>query len=75
MAFIPIDNINKVAKNRYEAVIIASQHARHLNTVRLAKLAMLEEDAEVEIDGRKIAMIALKDMLEGKVKFVRTDTE
>lgn len=75
MAYIPLDNIVKVAQNRYEAIIVASQHARHLNTKRLEKLALLEEDAEIDIDGRKITMIALKDLLDGKVQFDKADIE
>lgn len=75
MAYIPLDKISKVAQNRYEAIIVASQHARHLNSKRLEQLAMLEEDAEIDIDGRKITMIALKDLLDGKVQYERADTE
>jgi len=75
MAYIPLDNIPKVAQNRYEAIIVAAQHARYLNTKRLEKLALLEEDAEIDIDGRKITMIALKDLLDGKVQFDKADIE
>ena len=75
MPYLPRDEVDKVTENRYEAVIVASQHARHLNVKRLAKLEQLEEDAEVDIEVRKITMVALKDLVEGKVKFVRSDTE
>ena len=75
MAYIPLDNIPKVAQNRYEAIIVASQPARYLNSKRLEKLALLEEDAEIDIDGRKITMIALKELLDGKVQFDKADIE
>lgn len=67
---IPIEDVNKVVDNRYQAVIIASQRARHLNNQRLQKLAMLEQaTGPVEIDGRKITMVALKDLVDGRVKY------
>ena len=78
MPYLPIEDLEKVTVNRYEAVIVAAQHARQLNTKRLAKLAAaVEAGAEVEFDmeARKITMVALKDLMEGKVKFDRTVTE
>mgnify|MGYP006358362039 FL=1 len=78
MPYYPIDDLDKVTVNRYEAVIVAAQHARQINTKRLAKLnAAIEAGAEVEFDmeARKITMVALKDLMEGKVKFNRADTE
>ena len=76
MAYVPIDDLDKVTKNRYEAVLVASKHARHLNSLRLAKFAQLEEGlAEVDIEARKMTAVALRDLLEGKVNFERADTE
>ena len=60
--------------NKYEAIIVASQHARHLNNVRLHTLEKLEENPELEIESRKITMVALQDLLDGKVKFTRSDS-
>lgn len=76
MAYVPIDNLDKVTQNRYEAVLVASKHARHLNAKRLAKLARLvEEVVEVDIEARKMTAVALRDLMEGKVNFERADTE
>ena len=75
MPYLPMDEVDKVTENRYEAVIVAAQHARHLNAQRLARLEQLEEGSEVSIEARKITMVALKDLVEGKVNFERTDTE
>lgn len=76
MAYIPIEDLDKVTINRYEAVIVAAQHARHLNSLRLAKFQQLEEGAtEVDIEVRKITAVALKDLMAGKVKFKRSDIE
>ncbi len=69
-----LEELEKLHLNRYEAVIVAAQHARHLNAQRLRKLEQMEEDPEVQIDSRKITMIALKDLLEGRVKFTRSDS-
>jgi len=74
MKKLPLEELEKLNLNRYEAVIVAAQHARHLNAQRLRKLEQMEEDPEVQIDSRKITMIALKDLLEGRVKFTRSDS-
>jgi DNA-directed RNA polymerase omega subunit len=71
MPIVPTDDFKKLSCNRYEAVIVAAQHARHLNMVRLASLEKMEEDATVDIEARKITMVALKDLLEGKLHFER----
>ena len=71
-----IENVDKVTRNRYEAVIVAAQHARHLNSLRLAKLKRLnEEDTGSDIESRKITMVALRNLVEGRVKFERKDSK
>ncbi len=74
MKKLPLEELEKLNLNRYEAVIVAAQHARHLNAQRLRKLEQMEENPEVDIDSRKITMVALKDLLEGRVKFTRSDS-
>lgn len=74
MKSVSAEDLMTVGLNRYEAVIVASQHARYLNTQRLLALDRLEEDPTVDIDSRKITMVALKDVLEGRVKFGRPDS-
>ena len=71
MGFIPLDMFEDITRNRYEMVLIAAQRARQLNAIRLAKLEMLnQETAEsIDIDSRKVTFVALRDCLEGKVKF------
>jgi len=70
MGFVPLDTMNEITENRYKAVLIASQRARQLNAIRLAKLEMLtrENADKIDIDGRKVTALALKDCLEGKVR-------
>ena len=76
MAYCPIDDLSNVTQNSYEAVLVASKHARHLNAKRLAKLARLaEEVVEVDIEARKMTAVALREVMEGKVNFERADTE
>ncbi len=69
-----IEDVDKMTSNRYEAVIVAAQHARHLNAQRLSKLAQAQEGGIADIEVRKITMVALRDLIEGKVKFERSDT-
>ena len=71
MKKIPIEELEKLQLNRYEAVIVASKHARKLNTKRLTLLEQMEENPEIDIDSRKITMVALNDLVGGKVKFQR----
>ncbi|MBN1212440.1 MAG: DNA-directed RNA polymerase subunit omega [candidate division Zixibacteria bacterium] len=73
MPIVPTDDFKKLSCNRYEAVIIAAQHARHLNLQRLASLEKMEEDATVDIEARKITMVALKELVEGKIEFARPE--
>jgi DNA-directed RNA polymerase omega subunit len=78
MPYTPIDNLEKVTVNRYEAVIVAALRARQINTRRLIKLAAIVEaggEVEFDMDARKITMVALKELMDGKVKFDRADTE
>ena len=63
-----------MTSNRYEAVIVAAQHARQLNAHRLSKLAQAQEGDVPEIEARKITIVALRDLIDGKVKFERSDT-
>ncbi|RKX22144.1 MAG: hypothetical protein DRP35_02690 [Candidatus Zixiibacteriota bacterium] len=69
MKVVSPEELKKLGLNRYEAIIIASQHARYLNSERIAKLERLEEDPSLEFDARKITMVALKDLMENKIKF------
>ncbi|MEE9441068.1 MAG: DNA-directed RNA polymerase subunit omega [candidate division Zixibacteria bacterium] len=75
MGFVPLDTLYEMTENRYQAVLVASQRARQLNDIHLAKLEMLsKENADkIEIDGRKVTFRALKDCLEGKVT-IKTDS-
>ncbi len=69
-----VEGLPELELNLYEAVIVASQHARILNTKRLAQLELLGEDPSVDLETRKITAVALKDVLDGRVKFKRPDT-
>jgi len=71
MPYIPIDQIDKHTANRYEAVIVASQRSRQINSERLAKLELMLEDSAVDVDGTKVTTLALQDVLSGKVAFNR----
>ena len=69
-----IEQLEKLSLNQYEAVIVASQHARRLNAKRLQQLEQMEEDPSIDIDSRKITAVALRDVLDGRVKFKRSDS-
>jgi DNA-directed RNA polymerase omega subunit len=64
------EDVEKVARNRYEAVLIAAQRARQINSLRLAQLERMTEE-NITNDGRKVTSLALKDLAENKVKFRR----
>jgi DNA-directed RNA polymerase omega subunit len=69
-----LDEVDKVTKNRYEAVLIAAQRARQINSMRQAQLERMAEE-EINIDSRKVTSIALQDLSEGKIKIRRNQTE
>lgn len=71
MGFVPLDMLFELTRNRYEAVLIASQRARQLNAIRLAKLEMLSQENvdKVDIDSRKVTATALQDCIDGKVQY------
>jgi len=69
-----MEEIDKITKNRYEAVLIAAQRARQINSHRQAQLERMVEE-EVNIDTRKVTSIALQDLSEGTVKFKRNNEE
>ncbi len=66
------EEVDKLTRNRYEAVLIAAQRARQINSLRLAKLERMAEE-HVDIDSRKVTSIAMQDLGEGKIKFQRRD--
>ncbi|MDH3890787.1 MAG: hypothetical protein OEV49_06855 [candidate division Zixibacteria bacterium] len=74
MPLFSIEGLKQLNLNTYEAVIVASQHARKLNAVRLEQLERMGEDPSVDLETRKITAVALKDVLDGKVKFNRPET-
>lgn len=74
MSKVNLEDIERLGLNRYEAVIVASRHARTLNSKRIRMLERMAEEPEVQIDSRKVSMIALLELLEGKVKFSRPDS-
>ena len=69
------EDLDKVTTNRYEAVIVTSRRARHLNSKRLATLARMENNPELQIETRKITGIAMKDFVDGKVNYTKPDKQ
>lgn len=70
MSKVSFVEIDKITKNRYEAVLIAAQRARQINSLRLAQLERMAEE-DVTFDVRKVTTIAMQDLSDGKVKFRR----
>ena len=64
-----LGNLDKVAVNPYEAVLVASRQARAINTQRLAQMEMLTEDSEAVIDYRKVTTQAIEDLMKMRIKF------
>lgn len=69
------EDLDKVTTNRYEAVIVTSRRARHLNSKRLATLARMENNPELQLETRKITGIAMKDFVDGKVNYTKPDKQ
>ena len=70
MTRVNFNEVDKLTLNRYEAVLIAAQRARQINTKRLQLLERMAEE-EIDIDGRKVTSRAMQDLADGNVKFTR----
>jgi DNA-directed RNA polymerase subunit K/omega len=64
-----MDKLDDITLNHYEAVIAAAKRARMINTKRLAQLELMTEDADVEVDYRKVTSIALEQLLYNRIKY------
>lgn len=71
---ISLKNLPNLKLNKFEAIIVASKHARSLNNKRIQILERMEENPDLNIDPRKITMVALSDLLEGRLKYTRSDS-
>jgi len=67
------ERLDKMCRNRYEAVLLVAKHARRLNLERLREKPEGEEATIPEEKQSKVITQALKDALEGKVEFERTE--
>jgi DNA-directed RNA polymerase subunit K/omega len=74
MRLISSDDIRKVCRTNYEAVLIAAKYARKLNADRIAQQQSedFEEEEEQENPRYKVASQALYDLVDGKIKFTRS---
>jgi DNA-directed RNA polymerase omega subunit len=66
-----MEKLEKIAQNRYIAVIVAAKHARKINQKILEEKENLTEGEEppAQSSSTKITTEALKDLLEGKINF------
>jgi DNA-directed RNA polymerase omega subunit len=71
VAHIKLDEIDKVISNRYAAVIAAAKRARQINAERVAKLELMPENDEIDIDPRKVTTRAIEELIDGKTKIER----
>lgn len=69
------ERLEKICKNRYEAVLLVSKQARRLNLDRMkaqSQTAQMGEEGRVSQDNEeKVVNQALKEVLEGKIEFER----
>jgi len=71
MRYEKLDKVDGVVSNRYEAVIITAKRARQINADRLAKLELMPENEEIDLDPRKVTTRAIEELIKGKIKFER----
>lgn len=71
------EKLEKIFKNRYEAVIMVAKHARRLNVERMkadSPIAQIgEEEKANPKDEEKVINQALREAMEGKIKFNRRE--
>jgi DNA-directed RNA polymerase subunit K/omega len=71
------EKLEKICKNRYEAVLLVSKQARRLNLERMkaeSQAAQMGEGEETSQEKEeKVGNQALRDVLEGRVEFERPE--
>jgi DNA-directed RNA polymerase omega subunit len=71
------EKLEKICKNRYEGVLLVAKHARRLNLERMkaqSQAVQMGEEGEMsQEDEEKVGNQALREVLEGKVKFERPE--
>jgi DNA-directed RNA polymerase omega subunit len=65
-----LEDFRKFTTNRFEAIIVAAKHARKVNEILIQKEEMAQGE-EIKPRMEKIVTLALKEVLEGKIKFER----
>lgn len=77
MNYVTSEELEGKAANKYEAVVIAALRARQLNLLEKKKkeaeaegeVEGREEEREDEKEKRKVTVIAVRELVEGKIKF------
>jgi len=72
MVLRPLDSLDKTAKSRYEAVLIAAARARQINTEKVAAEERGDEKA-VKLKKIKVTSHALNELLNGEIEFERVE--
>lgn len=69
-----LDDYTKFTKNRYEAIVVASKHARKMNEMLNEEEVPAEGEEEVtKVKMEEIVTAAMREVIEGKVKFERPE--
>jgi DNA-directed RNA polymerase omega subunit len=86
MNYVTADELQGKSSNKYEAVVVAALRARELNALMKKQRPVVVEDgdeaeeelqevvAAVKVEGdvrEKVTVIALAELIEGKIKFKR----
>ncbi len=67
-----LEPLDRQAKNRYEAVLIAAARARQINNEKIAAEERGDEQA-IEMKKIKVAPHALAELLDGEIEFERVE--
>jgi len=70
-----LEGLQQSAKNRYEAVLIASARARQLNAKKLALEERGLEDDAAELKRLKMTSNALAELLDGRIEVKRPEDQ
>ncbi len=69
--------LEKICRNRYEAVLLVAKQARRLNLERMKAESQASQMGEEEVESpeseEKIIKQALRDVLDGRVEFERPE--
>jgi len=75
MNYVTAEELVGKAANKYEAVVIVALRARQLNQLekKRTEVQVVGEDEETEVKKEKVTVVAVNELVEGRIHFRREE--